>query len=235
MRLAHPTTVVPETRIVPGGRFAMGSTEGRPDEAPVHDVSVGRFALARHPVTVREYAPFLAAGRVEPPPWWGVRGFDAAEQPVVGVNWFEAEAYSAWLGGLTGERWRLPSEAEWERAARGGLPRGRTAWGDVLPPGEVPGGPLEGPWPAGKGRPNGFDLLDMGTVVHEWCLDWYHPGYYAVSPPSDPRGPEEGERRASRGGSWRHRIRWSSPAGRSSLPPAFRYADYGFRVLREIS
>jgi formylglycine-generating enzyme required for sulfatase activity len=75
----------------------------------------------------------------------------------------------------------------------------------------------------------------MGTIVHEWCLDWYRRDYYAVSPECDPRGPDEGERRASRGGSWRHRVRWSPPAARSSLPPAFRYADYGFRMLREES
>jgi formylglycine-generating enzyme required for sulfatase activity len=73
----------------------------------------------------------------------------------------------------------------------------------------------------------------MGTIVHEWCLDWYHAGYYAESPEREPRGPEEGERRSSRGGSWRHHVRWSPPSARSSLPPGFRYADYGFRVLRE--
>jgi formylglycine-generating enzyme required for sulfatase activity len=72
--------------------------------------------------------------------------------------------------------------------------------------------------------------MDAGTIVHEWCLDWYAPGYYAASPPADPRGPDEGERRASRGGSWRHHVRWSPPSARSSLPPEFRYADYGFRL-----
>jgi formylglycine-generating enzyme required for sulfatase activity len=84
----------------------------------------------------------------------------------------------------------------------------------------VPDGPLAGPWPAGRGVPNGYGLLDMGTIVHEWCLDWY--------------GPEKGGRRASRGGSWRHHVRWSPPSARSSLPPGFRYADYGFRVLQEL-
>jgi hypothetical protein len=67
-----------------------------------------------------------------------------------------------------------------------------------------------------------------------WCLDWYSAHYYAVSPPRDPRGPDAGERRSSHGGSWRHHVRWSPPAARSSLPPAFRYADYGFRVVLEI-
>ncbi len=83
----------------------------------------------------------------------------------------------------------------------------------------------------GQGTPNGFGLLDPGTVVHEWCLDWYAPSYYAASPTHAPRGPEEGARRASRGGSWRHKVRWSPPSARSSLPPEFHYVDYGFRVL----
>jgi formylglycine-generating enzyme required for sulfatase activity len=109
-----------------------------------------------------------------------------------------------------------------------------TAWGDRLPPGEIPDGPLAAPWEAGRGTPNRYGLLDVGTVVHEWCLDWYSAEYYRVSPRVDPRGPAEGRRRSSRGGSWRHRVRWSPPAARSSLPPTYRYADYGFRVLREV-
>jgi formylglycine-generating enzyme required for sulfatase activity len=196
-------------------------------------VKLRGFRLGRTPVTNTEYARFLHSGRVGPPPWWSDPVFAAPDQPVVGVTWFDAVAYSEWLSEATGDRWRLPSEAEWERAARGGLVGAATAWGDSLPPGEVPEGPLAGPWPVGRGTPNGFDLLDVGSVVHEWCLDWYGADYYSRSPVEDPRGPARGERRASRGGSWRHHVRWSSPSARSSLPPDFRYADYGFRVLRE--
>jgi formylglycine-generating enzyme required for sulfatase activity len=86
----------------------------------------------------------------------------------------------------------------------------------------------------GRGTPNGYGLLDIGTIVHEWCGDWYDAGYYREAPRLDPRGPAEGSRRSSRGGSWRHRVRWSPPSARSSLPPSYRYADYGFRVLREV-
>jgi formylglycine-generating enzyme required for sulfatase activity len=218
---------------VPGGRFRMGSETGRPDERPVHAVEVRSFYLARTPVTRRQYEPFLRRGGADPPPWWNDPAFSGPDQPVVGITWDDAAAYAGWLEATAGGRWRLPTEAEWERAARGGLESAPTAWGAAVPPREVPEGRLDGPWPAGRGEPNGFGLLDMGTIVHEWCRDWYRPGYYAESPERDPAGPEEGERRVSRGGSWRHRVRWSPPAARSSLPPSFRYADYGFRLLRE--
>jgi formylglycine-generating enzyme required for sulfatase activity len=211
----------------------MGAAGRRPDEQPPHAVEVGAFLLGRTPVTRAQYGPFLETGTVSPPPWWSDAAFADPAQPVVGVTWFDAVAFTEWLGRTRGGHWRLPTEAEWERAARGGLEDAPTAWGRAVPAGEVPEGPLAGPWPAGRGRPNGYGLLDIGTIVHEWCLDWYAAGYYAVSPASDPRGPAEGERRASRGGSWRHHVRWSPPSARSSLPPGFKYADYGFRVLRE--
>lgn len=224
-----------ETLPVPGGAFVMGSASGRDDESPAHEVELRPFRIGRAPVTNAEYAPFLAAGRAAPPPWWGQEGFDGPDQPVVGVTWHDALAYADWLGAGSGLCFRLPTEAEWERAARGGLEAAPTAWGAALPTGEVPEGPLPGPWPTGRGTPNGFGLFDAGTIVHEWCLDWYASAYYAGSPRLDPRGPEEGERRASRGGSWRHRVRWSPPSARSSLPPAFRYADYGFRLVEEVA
>jgi formylglycine-generating enzyme required for sulfatase activity len=218
---------------VPGGSFLMGSASGRADEAPVHRVDVGAFALGRTPVTRAQYGPFLRAGRAQAPPWWSTPAFADPAQPVVGVSWFDACAYAGWLGEQCGGHWRLPTEAEWERAARGGLEGAATAWGGALPAGEVPEGSLSAPWSAGRGLENAYGLCDMGTIVHEWCSDWYASGYYATSPARGPRGPEQGERRASRGGSWRHHVRWSPPSARSSLPPAFRYADYGFRLLRE--
>ena len=178
------------------------------------------FFLGRTPVTNLEYAPVIAVGRVAEPPWWTDPNFSAPRQPVVGVSWEEAMAYGAWLGESDGGLWRLPTEAEWEIAACGGLVAPRTAWGDAVPEGEIPEGPISGPWEAGRGTPNGFGLMDMGTIVHEWCLDW-------------DEAPRQPLRRASRGGSWRHEVRWSPPSARTSLPPDYRYSDYGFRVLKE--
>jgi formylglycine-generating enzyme required for sulfatase activity len=251
---ASAAIAAPATCLVPGGTFLMGSSDGLPDEAPPHAVTVRAFRLARTPVTNAEYARFLAARRAPAPPFWSNPAYADPEQPVVAVTWMDAVAYADWLSARTGLRFRLPSEAEWERAARGGRAEGRTAWGDEVPAGEIPTGPLNGPWCVGKGTPNAYGLLDISTIVHEWCLDWYSPTYYAScarrgeaprsvstvgsgdtsSPAVDPRGPDEGERRASRGGSWRHRVRYTRPAARSSLLPHLRYADYGFRLLQEI-
>lgn len=234
LNVGRHSVVAPSLVFVPGGRFRMGSESGRSDEKPVHDAQVRPVRIGRGPVTNLEYAWFLSSGRVPEPPWWKDSAFWDPGQPVVGVTWFEAMAYCAWLGETFGGRWRLPTEAEWERAARGGLEGAPTAWGPEVPTDEVPEQPVAGPWPVGRGTANGFGLLDMGTIVHEWCFDWYSADAYVSTRRFNPQGPEEGQRRASRGGSWRHHVRWSPPSARSSLPPHSRYADYGFRVVREV-
>jgi sulfatase modifying factor 1 len=213
----------PETVRIPADR------PDRPAGSAGTAAGIRPFRLGRTPVTNREYAPFLSTGRVPPPPWWTDSDFSSPRQPVVGVTWDEAMAYCGWLSETAGGAWRLPTGPEWEFAACGGLCSPRTAWGDEVPSGEIPEGALAGPWETGRGTPNGYGLFDMGTIVHEWCLEWHDEGLERAGSRPGPR------RRASRGGSWRHRIRWSSPAGRSSLPPDYRYSDYGFRVLREAS
>jgi len=207
----------------------MGDAEGRPDERPIHRVWVSAFAMAVLPVTNADYARFLAATGHEAPRFWDDARFNAPEQPVVGLSWFDAVAYCAWLSEATGRAWRLPTEAEREKAMRGGVEGQRYPWGDDEGP---DGGRFaqEAPFSAGLSAPNGYGLYDIGYNVHEWCSDWYDAGYYAVSPEVDPQGPPGGTRRASRGGAWRHQVKVCRNGARSSLDPAFRYNDYGFRV-----
>ncbi len=211
----------------------MGDDAGRADERPAHRVWLSAVRLALLPVTNRQYAAFLAATGHEAPRFWDGQGFNAAGQPVVGVSWNDAVAYCEWLCVESDRRYRLPTEAEREKAARGGLDGTRYPWGDD--PGEADGRfPQEAPRPAGLSAPNGYGLFDMAYNVHEWCSDWYDAGYYASSPERDPQGPPSGTRRASRGGAWRHQVKISRCAARSSLDPTFRYNDYGFRVALDV-
>jgi sulfatase modifying factor 1 len=219
---------------IPAGGFHQGWEDGLPDARPRRHVWVDAFAIARHPVTNADYAAFLAATAAAPPPFWGDPRFADPEQPVVGVSWADAVAFCEWLAGESGEPHRLPREAEWERAARGGLDDARYPWGDDPPArwfGPV-GGPLPAPPRVGQPPVNGFGLTDCSGVVHEWCLDWYAADAYRTGPERNPPGPPTGTRRVSRGGAWRHRDPWSPVAHRSSLPPDRRYSDYGFRVIR---
>jgi sulfatase modifying factor 1 len=216
----------------------MGSPTEVPDTVAIaagrlRDTDVSAFRIGRTPVTNRQYAPFLTTSRTPAPGWWDDPAFRAPDQPVVGVSWDEAEAYCRWLSEIAGGVWRLPTEAEWELAMSGGLSAPATAWGDMVPAGEIPEGPIAGPWEVGRGTPNAFGVLDPGTMVHEWCLDRREPSQSHEPGGSAGSLPGGLTRRASRGGSWGHRVRWSAPSARSSLPPVFRYSDYGFRVLRE--
>jgi formylglycine-generating enzyme required for sulfatase activity len=186
----------------------------------------------------RDYAVFLCETRRNAPRHWDDPAFQHPDQPVVAVSWHDAAAYCQWLAALTGRRYRLPTEAEWERAALGGRERALYPWGDTPPPDhpeyrERWSGTITGPHPAGQSTPNPYGLYDVGENVHEWCADWYDPGFYARSPARSPAGPPSGLRRASRGGSWRHHVKVSRCAARSSIPPEFEYADYGFRVVRD--
>lgn len=216
--------------------FLMGSNSGQDCERPVHRVWVDAFLLAATQVTNAEYARFLRSIHTVPPPFWNDRNFDDPKQPVTGVSWFEAESYCRWLAMQTGRSYRLPSEAEWERAARGDLEQKDFPWGDA-PSQSVPDYASRwqnGPEVVARYAPNAFGLYNMCDNVHEWCGDWYDANYYAVSPDRNPRGPEPvssaGRRKSSRGGSWRHHVKVSRCSARSSIPPEFQYADYGFRV-----
>lgn len=217
---------------IPAGWFQMGSDDGPDDERPLHRVWVDAFELAVYPVTSAEYGAFLNATGHDRPRDWDIFA-SSPDLPVVGVSWLDCQAYCRWRAAGDAPV-RLPTEAEWERAARGGADGRRYPWGDEIPS-WIPDrgrGPLAGPWSVTLGEPNAFGLFGIAANIHEWCADWYAAGYYSSSGERNPAGPERGVRRASRGGSWRHAITISRCATRSRIDPSFRYTDYGFRLAR---
>jgi formylglycine-generating enzyme required for sulfatase activity len=230
----HTLLIEPVMVAIPEGWFVMGNENGRDDERPAHRVWVDSFELGAFQVTNTEYARFLAAANNSNPLHWEDPNFNNPKQPVVAVSWHDAVAYCQWLSALSGQRYFLPTEAQWERAARGGVEGALYPWGDAHPE-QVPEYTRRwatGPERVGLYEPNAYGLFNLGDNVHEWCSDWYDTGYYARSPERNPQGPEQGARKSSRSGSWRHHVKVTPTAARSSIPPEFKYADYGFRLAR---
>ena len=214
----------------------MGNDGGRADERPAHRVELEPFRAAVRPVSNAEYAAFVEASGREAAPFVQDERFSQPLQPVAGVSWHDAVAYCAWLSAETGVSVRLPTEAEREFAALGGLEAADWTWGNEAPESiealrEIVR--LERPHIPGPKCANGNGLLCMVDNLHEWCSDWYDPAYYACSPEVSPRGAAAGRRRASRGGSWRHQVKFNRISARSSLDPSFRYNDYGFRAYAD--
>jgi len=221
---------------IPKGYFIMGNDAAATNERPRHRVWVDGFAISRYAVTNAQYRLFLNDTLHPPPPGWDDERFNHPDQPVTSVNWFDANDYCNWLSAGTGKDYRLPTEAEWERAARGGMENQLYTWGDDPPQNQTGYSELwlNGPERVGQRPPNGFGLFDISENVHEWCSDWYDELYYKHSPDRNPKGSTSGTRRSSRGGSWRHQIKIARVSARSSIPPEFRYSDYGFRCAASL-
>ena len=170
----------------------MGSDSGQDNETPLHRVWVDAFLLAARQVRNSDYSQFLQATKHAAPPFWQDSNLNQPEQPVVGVSWHDAVAYCEWLSRSSGLRFRLPTEAEWERAARGGVENELYPWGNDSPQSlpEYANRWKKGPEPVAQGAPTRFGLYDICENVHEWCADWYQPDYYAASPERNPPGPE---------------------------------------------
>ena len=247
---------------IPAGEFLMGAADGEDDERPVRAVVLDRFHIAMHPVTNAQYAEFVrntghrapdvrdlpsfvsptaeAAFRELASPYvWrgGDLPRDRGLHPVTLVTHADAVAYCVWLGTRLGRAVRLPSEAEWERSARGGVDGRRYPWGDEIDPSRsnfLPDSGLKrmrGTRPVGTFPANGFGLHDMTGNVWEWVADWYRPDAYGTLGGANPSGPVSGTMRVLRGGSWvTHDVLQLRCSYRHKVPPDTYAYSVGFRV-----
>ena len=259
MTLATP----PDLARIPAGDFLMGASNAQDDERPVHRVYVSEFFIARFPVTNDEYARFIQATGHRAPsirelPLIASGGRDGlfeelaaayvwedghppaghGSHPVVLVPYDDAVAYCRWLSDALGRIARLPTEAEWEKAARGGTDGQRYPWGDDIDPsrGNFLSDPAvkneRGTRPTGTYPPNGYGLYDMAGNVWEWVSDWYASDYYSISDSRNPRGPESGSMRIVRGGSWVNEdVGMLRCAYRHQVPPDTYAHSVGFRIV----
>jgi len=257
---------------VEGGEFLMGDNfdEGNSDEIPVHSVILDTYYIGKHKVTNLEYAKFIKAGGYAEPEYWKAGGFeeygrapahwdDAVHKggsipgnenyPVIGVSWFEAAAYCRWLSSETGWTYRLPTEAEWERAARGTDQR-RYAWGNEIdksranydygmerkdmelkPAGAYDGSIRNGLQTRDNAAPCG--AYDMTGNTFEWCADFYGRTYYSESPTMNPRGPQTGTSRVLRSAGYIDSAYYQRAASRHKRGPHVKSHATGFRCVRE--
>jgi len=219
--------------LIQAGEFQMGSNDGYDDEKPVHTVYLDAFYMDKYEVTNAQYKEFMDATDQKAPAYWSDSRDNAPNQPVVGVTWHDADAYAKWAGK------RLPTEAEWEKAARGGLAGKRYPWGDGIShdnanyTGTDGKDKWEGTSPVGSFPPNGYGLYDMSGNVWEWCADWY--GSYPNSRQNNPTGPSSGESRVLRGGLWRSSAYFLRVANRGSNGPDGTTDSVGFRCVSQDS
>ncbi len=226
--------------LIPAGEFQMGDhfNEGNDRELPVHTVYLDAFYIDIYEVTNAQYQKFMDATGHGAPNYWNDSRFNGPDLPVVGVSWHDAVAYAEWAGE------RLPTEAEWEKAARSGLVGKRYPWGDEAPgaggvyranydPGNDAADGYAYTAPVGSFPANGYGLYDMAGNVWEWCADWYDGSYYANSPPNNPLGPDSGSYRVLRGGSWHNHPDHLRVATRSRIHPADANDDVGFRCISQ--
>ncbi len=230
---------------VPAGAFLMGSDpkrdkQAQPDEQPQHTVTLDEYRIGKYPVTNRQYQAFVQASGQKAPDHWENNTIPAGKEnhPVVYVSWQAASDFCAWAAKISGARVRLPSEAEWEKAARG--TDGRVyPWGDQAPDAQRCNfnNNVNDTTPVGKYSPQGdspYGCADMAGNVWEWAADWYESSYYGKSPASNPTGPASGQYRVLRGGSWYFNFDVLRSAFRFNVVPARSISYFGFRCARSI-
>jgi formylglycine-generating enzyme required for sulfatase activity len=225
--------------LIPAGRFVMGDDTGTGarSEQPAREVAVSAFKLGRHEVTNRQYTACVEAGACAAP---AVREDAAAQLPVTGLSWLDAQQYVDWLRVKTGEDYRLPSESEWEYAARAGAAT-PYAWGAT--PGRGLANCLDcgstwdgaGAAPVGSFAANSFGLHDMTGNVWEWTADCWYRDYTSALPTATPRdGGANCEKRVLRGGSWDNAAWLARVSYRAFAPAATRHELHGFRIAKSV-
>ena len=231
----------PAMVVLPPGRFRMGDLDGsgNSNERPVRTVTIShRIAMGKYTITFEEYDQYVAATNAERP---ADEGWGRGSRPVINVNWLEAKAYAAWLSEQTGKRYRLPSEAEWEYAARAGTETAYS-WGDEIGVNRANGHDSGSEWshqrtsPVGSFAPNDFGLYDMHGNVWEWGEDYWHRNYEGA--PSDGSAWLSGGRdrsRVVRGGAWYVYPQGLRAAYRDKVGPSIHIVNIGFRLVQDLS
>ena len=228
--LQAPAISEPEMVTVPAGTFAMGSNDD-PSEKPIHQVKIKSFAIGKYPITVREWNRCVAAKACT----YEATGQDDA--PVTNVSWNDTKQFTEWLSRVTQKDYRLPSEAEWEYAARGGT-QSKYWWGDQPATGMANckgcNEPYDAaqPMKAGSLKPNPFGLYDMGGGVAQWVTDCWHKSYQAAPADGSTWLDAECPSRVIRSGSWKNDPSYVRPSNRDHYDANIRYPTHGFRVAR---
>jgi sulfatase modifying factor 1 len=229
--------------LIPAGPFTMGSNDGLPNERPEHVVELDAYSIDQYEVTLALYRKFLDAGKHDSPPTWDDEAATTVgDRPAIGMKWADAEAYCKWAGK------RLPTEAEWEKAARGTDAR-RYPWGSMQPFVDI-ANYNRGLWVSEavtlaavtsglegmsvrhglkEGGRSPYGLNHMAGNAAEWVADWYDRDYYQNSPKKNPPGPAQGEKRVLRGGSWADLPLALRVSARISAEPEFEDRTIGFR------
>ena len=258
------TELLPELVHIPAGPFLMGTDEGDAHQRPAHVVTLDEFLIGASPVTNQEYARFVRATARRSPGVWELPAIarfapgdsfselaaaycwngteppaGKADHPVVLVTYEDASEYCRWLKHETGSPFRLPTEAESEKAARGGHEGQRYPWGgglDLAADAFLADPSLKarlGTHAAKSFPPNGYGVFDAAGNVWTWVADWYRADYYTVSDSLNPRGPASGSLRLLRGGAWTNTDeRYLRCACRHAVPPDTYGYSIGFRVAR---
>ena len=211
--------------LVEQGTFEMGSNDGYEDEKPIHPVTLSSYYIGQFTVTQKEWEAVMEFNPSQ------TKGDDL---PVTNVSWNDVQEFITKLNAQTGKQYRLPTEAEWEYAARGGNQSKGFKYAGSDNVDEVAwhfDNSKVGSRPIGQQKPNELEIYDMSGNVYEWCQDWY--GKYPSSAQMNPKGPDSGSGRVIRGGSWRHYLQYCRVADRYGRSPGHHGYLLGFRLAHD--